>query len=386
MAYRRGPGLLAALLVGCAVTGCGGGVAAPVATGAPVTTGAPLANGAPGFVWYLKGADTSLHRTDWSGQLGAAFAMPAAPSDMPHYPGKPAPKQLWAVGSISPDGSRVVLSDGSVRGADGAVVGRLDPNAGLLPVWADDNRHFCQMTTADYHSFGGGTLVGPAVLTWGAVGSAPRAVATVGQFGANADTTIEACSARSGFAVLAERTASALTQAAKTGLDPVTKLVVVNLSDGAVLYQREYAVTMDPVGGTVVTVSSDGRYVAEVYTVVRQGPAARVQVRALPQGMVVTTMVQTNVQGFSGDDTVAFVGGGGKPDVAQLVNWRTGQVIRTEPGGPVLGASQPDGSAFMVRKPSTKNGLLAHDLWLVPTSGPSRLIDTDVLDVYGSIS
>ena len=374
------------LLVGFAVTGCGGGVAAPLATGAPVASGAPVANGTPGFVWYLQGSDTSLHRTDWSGRLGPAFVMPAAPSDMPHYPGKPAPKQLWATGSISPDGSRFVLSDGSVRGADGAVVGRLDPNAGLLPVWADDNRHFCQMTSPGYESFGGGTLVGPAVLTWGALGSPPRAVATVGQFGANAYTTIEACSARTGFAVLAERTASALTQAAKTGLDPVTKLVVVSLSDGAVLYQREYAVTSDPVGGTLVTASSDGRYVAEVYTVVRQGPAARVQVRALPQGMVVATMGQTNVQGFSGDDNFAFIGGSGMPDIAQLVNWRTGQVIRTEPGGPVLGASQPDGAAFLVRKPTTRNGLLVNDLWLVSVSGPSRLIDTDVSDIYGSIS
>ena len=307
--------------------------------------------------------------------------MPAAPSDMPHYPGKPAPSRLWAV-SISPDGSRVVLSDGSVRGADGAVLGRLDPKAGLLPVWADDNRHFCQMSTPGYHSFGGGILIGPAVLTWGVLGSAPRTVATVGQFGANANTTIEACSARAGFAVLTERTASALTQAAKTGLDPVTKLVVVNLSDGAVLYEREYAVTSDPVGGTLVTASSDGRYVAEVYTVVRQGPAARVQVRALPQGNVVATMGQTNVQGFSGDDNVAFVGGGDKPDSAQLVNWRTGQVLRNELGGPILGASQPGGSAFIVRKPTTRNGLLANDLWLVPASGPSLLIDTDVLDVY----
>jgi hypothetical protein len=386
MAYWRGPRLLGALLVGCAVTGCGGGVAAPVPTRAPVTTAAPLANGAPGFVWYLKGADTSLHRTDWSGHLGPAFAMPAAPSDMPHYPGKPAPKQLWATGSISPDGSRFVLSDGSVHSADGSVVGHLDSNAGLLPVRADDNRHFCQVTTPGYHSLGGGVLVGPAVLTWGAVGSAPRTVATVGQFGANADTTIEACSGRSGFAVLAERTASALTQAAKTGLDPVTKLVVVNLSDGAVLYQREYAVTRDPVGGTLVTVSSDGRYVAEVYTVVRQGPASRVQVRALPQGTVVATMGQTNVQGFSGDDTFTLVGGGGTTGFAQLVNWRTGRVVRTEAGWPVLGASQPDGSAFIVRKPATRNAALFNDLWLVPASGASRLLDTDVLDVYGGIS
>lgn len=232
MAWRGFCGLRL-LLVGCAVTGCGGYVPAPVASKTPLATEAPVATGAPGLVWYLKGSDTSLHRADWSGHLGPAFAMPAAPSDMPHYPGKPAPKQLWATGSISPDGSRFVLSDGSVRRADGAVVGRLDSNAGLLPVWADDNRHFCQMTTPSYHSFGGGILVGPAVLTWGAVGSAPRAVATVSQFGANADTTIEACSARSGLAVLAERTASALTQAAKTGLDPVTRLVVVNLSDGA---------------------------------------------------------------------------------------------------------------------------------------------------------
>jgi hypothetical protein len=311
--------------------------------------------------------------------------MPAAPSDMPHYPGKPAPKQLWAV-SISPDGERIELSDGSVLGPNGAVVGRIDPNAGLLPVWADDSRHFCQMTTPSYHSFSGGTLAGPAVLTWGAVGSAPRTVATVGEFGANADTTIEACSARSGFVVLAERTASALTQAAKTGLDPVTKLVVVSLSDGAVLYQREYAVTSDPLGGTLVTASSDGRYVAEVYTVVRQGPAARVQVRALPQGNVVAMMGLNNVQGFSGDDRIAFVGGGDKADTAQLVDWRTGQVLLTELGGPVLIARQPDGSAFMVLKSTTRNGLLVDDLWLVPASGSSRLIDTDALDVYSNIS
>jgi hypothetical protein len=95
-------------------------------------------------------------------------------------------------------------------------------------------------------------------------------------------------------------------------------------------------------------------------------------------------MGQTNVQGFSGDDNVAFVVGGDKPHSAQLVNWRTGQVLRNELGGPVLGASQPDGSAFVVRKPTTRNGLL--DLWLVPASGPSRLIDTDVLDVYSSRS
>jgi hypothetical protein len=208
----------------------------------------------------------------------------------------------------------------------------------------------------------------------------------VGQLGANADTIIEACSARSGFAVLAERTASALTQAAKTGLDPVTKLVVVNLSDGAVLYQREYGVTSNPVGGTLVTVSSDGRYVAEVYAVVGQGPAARVQVRALPQGTVEATMGPTNVQGFSGDDNLAFVGDSGMPDIAQLVNWRSGQVIRTEPGEPVLGASQPHSAAFLVRKPTTRNGLLVNDLWLIPMSGSSRLVDTNVSDIYGSIS
>jgi hypothetical protein len=380
---RRCCGALSALLVGCAAAACGGYV--PGSTGKAAGTESPVAAVEPGLVWYLKGSDTSLHRTDWSGQLGPTLAMPVAPSDMPHYPGKPAPNQLWAV-SISPDGSRVELSDGSVRGPDGAAVGRIDPNAGLLPVWADDSRHFCQMTTPSFHSFRGGVLVGPAVLTWGEVGSVPRVVTTVGQFGANADTTIEACSARTGFVVLAERTASSLTQTAKTGLDPVTRLVVVNLSDGAVPYRREYAVTGDPVGGTLVAVSSDGRYVAEVYTVVGQGPAARVQIRALPQGFVVATMGQTNVQGFSGNDAFTFVGGGGNQGIGQLVNWRTGQVIGTEPGGPVLVASQPDGSAFMVRKPTKRNGLLVNDLWLVPTTGSSRLVDTDVLDVYGSIS
>jgi hypothetical protein len=378
MGHSRRFGACVALLACFALSGCG-----RYAPGTAPTTIRASVPGS-GLVWYQKGTDTSLRPTDWSGHLGRAFAMPAAPSGMPHYPGKPAPSQLFAM-SVSPDGSRVVFSDGSVRGSDGTVVGRIDPNAGLVAVWADDNRHFCQMTTPDYHSFAGGILVGPAVLTWGAVGSAPRAMATVGRFGANSTTTIEACSARTGTAVLTERTASAQTQAARTGLDPVTKLVVVSLADGAVLYQHDYAVTSDPIGGTLVTASSDGRYVAEVYTVVRHGPAARVQIRALPQGNVVATMNQTNVQGFSGDDNIILVGGGEKAD-AQLVNWRSGQVTRTEPGVLVLSATQPDGSGFMVLKQSTENGLLANDLWLVPASGASRLVDTDILEVYGSIS
>jgi hypothetical protein len=97
-------------------------------------------------------------------------------------------------------------------------------------------------------------------------------------------------------------------------------------------------------------------------------------------------MGQTNFQSFSGDDTVAFVGGWNGPNSVQVLDWRTGQVLRNEPGGPVLGASQPDGSSFMVRRSTTRNGLSTNDLWLVPKSGPSRLIDTDVLDVFGRIS
>ncbi|TMC52236.1 MAG: hypothetical protein E6J20_12415 [Chloroflexi bacterium] len=386
MGDRRGLGVLVALLIGGAASGCGSHTPASMATApASIPAEQAAAAGTPGLVWYLKGADPSLRRSDWSGRLGLPFAMPAAPPSTPRYPGKAAPTHL-GVGSVSPDGSRIMfLNDGSVRDADGAVVGRIDPNLGLLPTWADDSRHYCRMTTPGYESFTGGTLTGPAVLTWGAVGSAPRTVASVGRFGANAMTSIEACSARTGVAVLAERTASDLTQAAKTGLDPVTELVVVNLSDGSVLYRRGYPVTSSPVGGTLTTVSSDGRYVAEVFTVVRQGPAAKGQIRALPQGSVVATLGQTIVQGFSGDDELVFVGGAGTTDNAQLVSWRTGQVLRTEPGPQYLSASQPGGSAFMVRKPTTRGGLLRNDLWLVPASGMSRLVDTDVLDVYGSV-
>ncbi|HEX2681755.1 MAG TPA: hypothetical protein VHQ03_10735 [Candidatus Dormibacteraeota bacterium] len=303
---------------------------------------------------------------------------------MPHYPGKPAPTQLWPV-SISSDGSRLELSDGSVRAQDGAVVGHLDSSAGLLPVWADDNEHFCQMTAPNYGSFAGGTLTGPAVLTWGLLGSGQRIVATVGQFGANSETRIEACSAYSGFAVLSERTASASTQAAKTGLDPVTKLVVIRLADGSVLYQHDYAVTTNPIGGTVVAVSMDGRYVAEIYTVVRNGPARAVQVRALPQGNVVATMGAERVAGFSGDDTVVFVGGASDLENSQIINWRTGQVLNTEPGNPSLQATQPGGSSFMAVKHATRNGVIVNDLWLIPSAGPSHLVDTDVLDVFGQL-
>ena len=198
----RAAGALA--VVGTLLAGCGGTVARPMAGQTP----AAQASGSV-LVWYLKGSEAALLSTDWSGHHQSTFPMPQAPPDMPHYPGKTVPARLWA-SSVSPDGSRLVLRDGSIRDPVGAKVAQLDRSAGIV-TWADDNRHFCGMTTPGYESFVGGTLTGPAILSWVTPGSASRTVATVGQFGPNATTTVEACSAHTGMAVLTERTASAIT-------------------------------------------------------------------------------------------------------------------------------------------------------------------------------
>ena len=273
------------------------------------------------------------------------------------------------------------MSDGSIRDGASRVIGALDPAAGLVPSWADDNRHLCQLTTPGYSSFTGGTLLGPAVLTWVTPGNQPHVVATVGQFGANATAKILACSQQSGLAVIANFTASGSAQSAKTGLNPVTALLVVRLADGSILDQRAYPVSTNPIGGYVVTVSPDAGYVAEGEVVVHQGPVGPTVVRELPSGNVVATLEPLTVHGFSGDHSRIFAS---TANEVKVMRWRTGEVVWKHPGETWLAAYQPCGAAFMVRERTLRKGLLADELWLVFADGSDRLVARDVGEVYAA--
>ena len=273
------------------------------------------------------------------------------------------------------------MSDGSVRDGAGRVIGALDPAAGLVPSWADDNRHLCQLTTPSYSSFKGGTLLGPAVLTWVTPGNQPHVIATVGQFGPNASAKILACSQQNGLAVIANFTASGLTQSAKTGLDPVTALLVVRLADGSILNQRAYPVSTNPIGGYVVTVSPDGGHVAEGEMVVHHGPVGLTGVRELPSGNVIATLEPLTVQGFSGDHSRIFAS---TSNEVKVIKWQTGEVVWKHPGEARLAAYQPGGSAFIVRERTLSNGLLTDGLWLVFADGSDRLVARDVGEVYAA--
>src|SRR5262245_29899848 len=194
---RCGAGLLAATLL-CWLLGASacGRAAGPPPSGPP----AP----ASGLVYYSAQEPGVVHAVDWTGQPHGSFALPPAPRATSLVSGKRPPTRLW-ISSVSPDGSRILLSDGSVRDGTGRVRATLSATAGLLPTWADSSRHLCQLTSPGYASFTGGILTGPAQLTWVTPGGRPRLVATVGQFGATSDVDVLACSERSGVAVIADR-------------------------------------------------------------------------------------------------------------------------------------------------------------------------------------
>jgi hypothetical protein len=332
-----------------------------------------------GRVHYSTGGLDTVRAVDWNGQHREVVALPSSPPGLyPAVPGKPPPQRL-SVTSASPDGKRLLLDDGSILDPAGHIVARIDPHAGAAPRWADDGIHLCQLTTPTYASFAGGILVGPAVLTLVTPGTAPRTVATVGHFGPNERVTVAACSEQAGVAVIADMAASGLTNAAKTGLDPTTSLEVVRLSDGAVLWQKDYPVSTNPPGGYVTRVSADGGYVAETQVVVRgQGPVAPTVIRSLSTGQVVATIGPIEVKAFSGDDNLVIAS---TNQGMELLRWRTGESVARLPGVVAVAAYQPDGDAFMVLEQRSNLGV--NDLALVAGDGSSRRLVADVVAVYG---
>jgi hypothetical protein len=281
--------------------------------------------------------------------------------------------------TVSPDGRRLLFSDGSIRDPAGHVIATLDAQFGLGLVWSDGSTHLCGLTTPNISSFAGGVLVGPAVLTYSMPGGDARSLGTVGQFGPNSSVTVSGCSEAKDLAVITGQNASAITQSAKTGLNPTTSLQGIRLSDGFVLWQKTYPVSANPPGGYVTTVSADGRYVAESQRVVgSRFPTAPTVIRDLSSGQVVATLGPVLIKAFSGDDgfVIASTDAG-----MELIAWRTGLSVRELPGAIAVVAYEPKAAAFMVieQRPNSSN----NELWLVNGDGSSRMVVDNVTTVYG---
>lgn len=284
---------------------------------------------------------------------------------------------MLRVWRVSPDGSRVLLSDGRVTDRYGTTVGRLDPKAGFGQRWADDNRHLCELTVPEYSTFSGGTLSGPVTLLLVNPGVKSQHVASVGTDASTEYVEIRACSVRNDRAVVVQLD-SGLTDAAKTGLVATTELKVLRLSTGQVLFRETYSSQSQ--GATEVTVSDNGLFVAETFRIVR-GATSPTIIRELTTGTPVATlegfpnpMWPSRVDGFTGDATrlivsfsMSLVG-----SEIRALDWRSGRVAwrLSSPGGLQVLLPKPHGSAVL---------LVANDtLWLISADGVPRQVSSGV--------
>src|SRR5207302_8390599 len=103
--------------------------------------------------------------------------------------------------TASPDGSKLLVNDGTVLDGDGKTAGQWDQHVGLNFVWAD-NSQLCFLTTPQFPAFTGGVVAGDATLEIMALGSAPRAVASVGESDAQGGMRILGCNSATNRSVL----------------------------------------------------------------------------------------------------------------------------------------------------------------------------------------
>src|SRR5215472_3467193 len=110
-AQRGGELVLACGLTSLLVlSGCCGGVSRPVRAAGP----------SAGAVYFSSGNGAALYAVDWDGRT-RAVPMASAPPGTSGPGAKPAPTRPW-VSRVSPDGSRLLMSDGSIRDRAGKVV------------------------------------------------------------------------------------------------------------------------------------------------------------------------------------------------------------------------------------------------------------------------
>lgn len=203
----------------------------------------------------------------------------------------------------------------AIRDRFGRVVGQAPADKTTLK-WSDDGRHYCRIDSASPPPAGGS----PATLQLAAPGEAARPVAQVGTVYQQAGVSLAACSVQADRAVMVQM-----------GGGPFAlQTWVVQLSTGRILWTRSYAAA----NSVNVSASRDGRYVAEMTTVLRAGgPPPVTTVIRDPTGAVVGHVAGT-VVAFSWDASLAVVVDASKSEgQIYVTQWQDGSTVWTVPRG-----------------------------------------------------
>ena len=224
--------------------------------------------------------------------------------------------------------------------------------------WADDEAHFCQMVPFD--TLGANGV--PATLQIVTPGQPPRSVAQVGSVYEQASIGVAACS------VLADR--AVVVQSFGNG-GPEEDWAV-QLSTGKILWHHTFDRSNSP---AAIVASRDGMYVAENLS----GPG-------LPITAAGSTIygsdgrqlahINTWVEAFSWDGSLAVVDTGWGSGGVQIVSWRDGTIVWSAPAGYGLQQAKPE------------PGGTAIALWLIPVaqfSQPTQLGDLYVVSASGKV-
>ena len=273
--------------------------------------------------------------------------------------GRIGPPDPSAGNGIRPNGDGSLwATTQDIRDRSGKVVAAIpQPSKGFSGTWADDNRHYCSLTSANPLGVVGGV---PTTLQLAAVGQPPRNVTQVGRAYEQTSVGVDACSVRNDLAVVAQ--ADSIGQA--------VQFWVVRLSTGRVLWTR-------PSGD--IRASRDGRYVAEITYQNGQTPATTI----FSSTGAVLGHVSGAVQNFSWDGSLAVVGSYGQR--VSVVRWHDGTVVWTGPsnGGFQDASPEPGGSriAISVSDPRypQNGGFAPGDLYIVGPDGKATELLTNVV-------
>ena len=320
----------------------------------------------------------TVYSLDWTGSPHATIRIAQAAGVGPKN--GPAPRMIR---SVSPDGSRLLLSDGTVLDQSGHPVGQIDQTAGFGARWAEDDAHLCELTVPGYASFKGGTLEGPVSLLWTSLTSKPRTVAIVGSAGATDSVEVVACKRGTDRAVVMQSTIVGVpNRNTMSAISAAKELMVIEISTGRFLYRHTYPIGSQPLSGTEAVVSRDGNYAAESlhYAALEmkrsRDPASATTIRELPSGRELGTIDSGNVVAFSGDDSLVLTTTSPAADSlqSQLIDWKSGHPAWKRSGGFQFVLANSRGRAFLI----VQDGAL----WLTREDGSWQQIATGVDELW----
>jgi hypothetical protein len=351
-------------------------------TSGPAATGVAQPDKALVWLTGYKGSQgritgVTVEVLDWTGRLRHRFDVPGSTGRLPNE-----------IRSISGDGTRALLDDGSVIDETGTIVGHLpgtktEPGPPINSVhWMADDRHVCatfsnepaalnvamppkpvpstvviptepyQLPSADH---------GVTLKIFGLDGSV-RSVATVGAgpqgaaSGPDPDSTsVLACSAASDMAVVA-RYHDADTSGASISSNMTVSLWAIKLSTGAVLYHQ--AETRMALGRPFFFGSQNGKLAVEFLWNSKVWGSETDVVLEMPSGTpspVLDSEPSPDTPAVSADGTRILrrvVDQSGTHTVLELLNATSGQIIRRVVLPGIHGATAvalPGGSSFMLQ-------------------------------------